>query len=149
MHITILFSIAGSFKYWQDQVLLLLSANRCAKNKSSLFSDCLPNETRLDRRTLGRHERNQQFLQRRMHVERRRQHPSEILLINKILFNNLVFIVKKRRSHQIGFNPTDPPYGINNQGGHAPLNTKTLDQDATHYGGVVEYNVHNLFGKFK
>ena len=40
----------------------------------------------------------------------------------------------------------NPPYKINNNGYTAPLNTKTLDMDAVHYGGILEYNVHSLFG---
>lgn len=47
----------------------------------------------------------------------------------------------------VGFNPLTPPYGINNQGNRIALNTKTLDMDAVHHGGVLEYNAHNLFGK--
>lgn len=46
----------------------------------------------------------------------------------------------------VGFDPNNPPYAINNQGNHIALNTKTLDMDAQHYGGVLEYNSHNLFG---
>ena len=46
-----------------------------------------------------------------------------------------------------GFNPVSPPYAIDNQGNRIPLNIKTISPDATHYGGVLEYNVHNLFGK--
>jgi len=40
----------------------------------------------------------------------------------------------------------NPPYKINNNGYRAPLNTKTLDMDAVHYGGLLEYDVHSLFG---
>ena len=40
----------------------------------------------------------------------------------------------------------DPPYSINNQGDRRPLNSKTIDMDATHYNGL-EYDVHNLYGK--
>ena len=51
-----------------------------------------------------------------------------------------------RSIKQLGFDPVDPPYKINNQGTNAPLNTKTLDMDATHNMQYVEYNVHNLYG---
>lgn len=45
------------------------------------------------------------------------------------------------------FNPTNPPYTINNFDSKAPLNTKTLDMDALHMNGtVMEYNAHNLYG---
>ena len=47
----------------------------------------------------------------------------------------------------VGFNPTTPPYAINNFDRKAPLNTKTLDMDARHMNGtVLEYNAHNLYG---
>ena len=47
----------------------------------------------------------------------------------------------------VGFNPTNPPYTINNFDSKAPLNTKTLDMDALHMNGtVLEYNAHNLYG---
>ena len=47
----------------------------------------------------------------------------------------------------VGFNPTNPPYSINNFDNKAPLNTKTLDMDALHMNGtVLEYNAHNLYG---
>ena len=39
-----------------------------------------------------------------------------------------------------------PPYAIDNQGSKAPLNMKTLDPDAIHYDGVLEYDAHNLYG---
>ena len=50
-------------------------------------------------------------------------------------------------NRNIGFNPTNPPYAINNFGSKAPLNTRTLDMDAQHInGGALEYNAHNLYG---
>ncbi|XP_065906865.1 uncharacterized protein [Dysidea avara] len=53
-----------------------------------------------------------------------------------------------RRSVDDGlkFDPNNPPYHINNQGSSIGLNTKTLDMDAMHHGGVLEYNSHNLYG---
>ena len=38
-----------------------------------------------------------------------------------------------------------PPYHINNVGG-GPVSTKAISTSAVHYGGVTEYNAHNLFG---
>ena len=40
----------------------------------------------------------------------------------------------------------DPPYAIDNQGSKKPLMKKTASPDAVHYGGVKEYDVHNLYG---
>ena len=37
-------------------------------------------------------------------------------------------------------------YFINNYGTKSPLKTQTIDMDAIHYGGVPEYNAHNLYG---
>ena len=45
------------------------------------------------------------------------------------------------------FDPNNPPYKINNQGINNPLNVKTLDMDSIHYGPLLEYDVHNLYGK--
>ena len=53
----------------------------------------------------------------------------------------------RRPKLRVGFDPNNPPYDIDNVGSNAPLNTKTLDMDAQHYGGVLVYNAHNLFGK--
>ncbi len=39
-----------------------------------------------------------------------------------------------------------PNYKINNQGDHVPLTKKTLSPDAVHHDGLLEYNVHNLYG---
>ena len=47
----------------------------------------------------------------------------------------------------VGFDPTNPPYTINNFDSKAPLNTKTLDMDCLHMNGtVLEYDAHNLYG---
>lgn len=40
----------------------------------------------------------------------------------------------------------DPPYAIDNQGSKKPLMKKTVSPDAVHYGGLKEYDVHNLYG---
>jgi len=44
------------------------------------------------------------------------------------------------------FNPRTPPFAINNFGGHAPLKTKTLDMDVQYYGGLIDYDIHNMYG---
>ncbi len=51
-------------------------------------------------------------------------------------------------SKRPGFNPNNPPYDIHNQGSQStPLKIKTLDVDAQHYGGVLEYDAHSIYGK--
>lgn len=40
----------------------------------------------------------------------------------------------------------NPPYMINNGRNHLPLNNKTISMGATHYDGIKEYDVHNVFG---
>ena len=42
----------------------------------------------------------------------------------------------------------NPPYAINNQGSHKHLMKRTFQPDAVHYGGLLEYDVHNLYGGF-
>ena len=46
----------------------------------------------------------------------------------------------------IEFGPNNPPYAINNQNDNFPLNTKTLDMDAYHFGNIRVYDAHNLYG---
>ena len=45
------------------------------------------------------------------------------------------------------FDPNKPPYAINNREQHSPLNSHTTDMDCVHYGGVLEYNAHNIYGE--
>ena len=44
------------------------------------------------------------------------------------------------------FDPENPPYAINNDNDHDPLNAKTVDMNAHHYLNILEYDAHNLFG---
>ena len=46
----------------------------------------------------------------------------------------------------VGFDPNNPPYAIHNKGSTTALNSRTLDMDCVHYGGILEYNAHNLYG---
>ena len=50
---------------------------------------------------------------------------------------------------RLEFNPNNPPYKINNQGVNTDLNIKTLYMDAVHYGPLLEYDVHNLYGRHR
>ncbi|KAK3818343.1 MAG: glycosyl hydrolases family 31-domain-containing protein [Benniella sp.] len=43
-------------------------------------------------------------------------------------------------------NPNEPPYRINNNNEHAELGFRTISPDALHYGNVIEYDVHSLYG---
>ena len=45
------------------------------------------------------------------------------------------------------FDPNNPPYTINNRGQHSALNSHTTDMDCVHYGGILEYNAHNIYGE--
>ena len=47
------------------------------------------------------------------------------------------------------FDPSNPPYAINNQGDHTELNVKTTDMDVKHYDGQITYNTHNIFGQLQ
>jgi alpha-glucosidase (family GH31 glycosyl hydrolase) len=50
------------------------------------------------------------------------------------------------------FNPTNPPYPINDCGSGCPLHSKTISMESMHYpytlgdSDITEYNLHNLFG---
>ena len=46
------------------------------------------------------------------------------------------------------FDPRRPPYNINNRCSTQPLSTRTLPVEATYYGGITDYNAHNLFGEY-
>ena len=58
--------------------------------------------------------------------------------------------VSQEPTDGLQFDPNNPPYKINNQGNtNTALNIKTLDMDAAHYGNLLEYNTHNLFGMYR
>ncbi|KAH7431428.1 hypothetical protein KP509_08G047500 [Ceratopteris richardii] len=40
----------------------------------------------------------------------------------------------------------DPPYKINSSNVERPLGNKTIAVSATHFGGILEYDAHNLYG---
>ena len=42
-----------------------------------------------------------------------------------------------------------PPYAINNGDAEVPLAVKTLPPTAVHAGGVLDYDVHNLYGHYQ
>ena len=56
------------------------------------------------------------------------------------------FSGRRVKRHGFTFNANDPPYHINNRCHHAPLYKMTISVDAEHYGGVLEYDAHNIYG---
>lgn len=50
------------------------------------------------------------------------------------------------KSGKRAFDPNNPPYKINNANDRSPLERKTMAMDAYHYGGYLEYDVHNIYG---
>ncbi|ORX87591.1 hypothetical protein BCR32DRAFT_227910 [Anaeromyces robustus] len=46
------------------------------------------------------------------------------------------------------FNPRTPPFAISHFGTNskAHLKTKNLDMDAKYYGGLIDYDIHNIYG---
>ena len=53
------------------------------------------------------------------------------------------------QNSSVEFDPNNPPYAIHNRGDqNTALDVKTLNMDAQHYGKVLEYNAHNLFGGY-
>lgn len=40
----------------------------------------------------------------------------------------------------------NPPYKINSSNGERPLGNKTIATSAMHFGGILEYDAHNLYG---
>lgn len=52
-------------------------------------------------------------------------------------------------NYSAGFDPMNPPYAINNNEVHNPLNNKAIDPDAYHIVDgekILEYDAHNLLG---
>jgi len=44
------------------------------------------------------------------------------------------------------FNARNPPFAISHFGSKAALKTKNLDMDAQYYGGLIDYDIHNIYG---
>ena len=67
------------------------------------------------------------------------------------LVKNIVVIVMKKKEQAQkmagNFDPNNPTYLINNRCYRTPLYTRTLAMDAQYYGGVLELDAHNLYGK--
>lgn len=40
----------------------------------------------------------------------------------------------------------NPPYSINNYGDHVTINQRTVPASSLHFGGIPEYDAHNLYG---
>lgn len=51
--------------------------------------------------------------------------------------------MKRTYAHDEGYNVENPPYAIHN--GFGPLGVRATEPNATHYGDILEYDVHNLW----
>jgi len=56
----------------------------------------------------------------------------------------------KKQFNMGEFNPRNPPFKINNFSSDGrnkqELNFKTLDMDVQYYGGLIDYDIHNIYG---
>ncbi|CAG8483282.1 6536_t:CDS:2 [Racocetra fulgida] len=75
--------------------------------------------------------------------------PENYQILNNILpfiFNNGSSLTTFSTLTANTSNLNEPPYRINNGAARLPLDSLTLSMDARHANGLLEYDVHNLYG---